>query len=167
MFFFVLGDLQVSGSAFSCSWFLDSCPLWKALFSKCGIWLIKLSNFFHMFNQLTSFGLSIKDWPFARTDFWGVINIFDDRLIVFWWGPSFLAFLILSFRLSFTLFLFSLFFSISYFLVYRQFRLLLLLLFSTQRLSRSIFCWCLRLVFFLIIWILRLMFVLLLVVPLD
>ena len=36
-----------------------------------------------MFNQLTSFGVGIKDGPFAKTDFWGVVNTLDNRLIAF------------------------------------------------------------------------------------
>ena len=137
-----------------------------SLFQKCCLqkysWLIKLSNSFLTFNQLATFGVGIKDGPLVRTDFCWVVNIFNDILIAFWSGPSSLAFLIFSFRLSFTPFLFPLFFFIRCFLVNHRFCLLSLLLFSTQRLTRAIFRWCLRLVLFSIIWTLRLIFVLIL-----
>ena len=58
-------------------------------------------------------------------------------------------------------FIFSLLFSIWYFLENRH-CLLLLLLFLIKRLSCSFFHWWLRLVFFLIIWVLHLMLVLIL-----
>ena len=51
--------------------------------------LIKLSNSFLTLNQLASFGVGIKDGPFARTDVCRVVNTFDDRLIAFWSGPLF------------------------------------------------------------------------------
>ena len=55
---------------------------------------------------MTSFREGIENVPFARTDFCGVVNTFDDRLIAFWLGFSSLAFLIASFRLNFPLFFF-------------------------------------------------------------
>ena len=105
------GSSGIFGSPLSCFLFgtisvaSTSCLLWNALFAKYRSCLIKLSNSFLTPNQLSSFGVGIKNGSFARTDSCGVVNTFDGRLIAFWSGPSSLTFLTLFYFFSFLFYL--------------------------------------------------------------
>ena len=98
---FVLGFPGIFGSALSSSWFgaisviLPSCSFWNALLSKYRSWLIKLSNSFLRLNQLTSFGVGIKDGPSLGVIFMELLIL----LIIGWlrFGQDPLLWLSLSF----------------------------------------------------------------------
>ena len=90
---FWAGSPGIFGSALSCSWFgaifitLTSYPFWNAWFAKYRSWLIKPANTFLTLNQLTSFVVDIKDGPFNRTDFCGVVNTFSDSFFSYSFFP--------------------------------------------------------------------------------
>ena len=84
-------------------------------------WFVNLSKYWRKLNQVTSFGIGIKDGPFFNKDCWCWLNSIFVRLIAFWFGKLFLISASSFFLRFFLSFLFCLIFAFRFSCEYRRF----------------------------------------------